>query len=178
MKRNSSVLQLTGTKSAPSSPPQLTKVSETSTDVNCIIEDPPSDDDDIYNNKTLTIEHMNLYKQKRDRLNHLSDVNNTCTSTHPAPNDALIGRQGAGFETTEDGFGQFFVLSESDAGEIILGKEYDHYEGSSNASVMSPSFDDSVASNSEDNNSFLEVYRCDSDDKTMRSEDSDQCMCI
>ena len=178
MKRNSSVLQLTGTKSAPSSPPQLTKVSETSTDVNCIIEDPPSDDDDIYNNKTLTIEHMNLSKQKRDRLNHLSDVNNTCTSTHPAPNDALIGRQGAGFETTEDGFGQFFILSESDTEEIILEKEYDQDEGVSNASVISPSFDDSVVSSSEDNNSFLEVDRCDSDDKTMRSEESDQCMCI
>lgn len=204
VKRNSLVVQMTGgTISAPSSPPQPLHHASENSDASNHRNEEVSNNDNHYDDKTTTgtiDNQINLFKQRSNRLNHLSNVNVTCTSPLSTPTDLLKSQNDndTTFDSsTEDGFGQFFVLSESEVEGIMVEQGFDQEEelgtqinreirsssltsSYTTTSMKMPSFDDSYissnASSSDESSStinsgaFLERvdYRCDSGDDNWR----------
>lgn len=182
MKRNISVLNIAEkTEVASSLPPRgassiskhstTTNVYNANIDINLINSNSDNDNHHLNRYDKAASKNMDLFKQKSGRLNYLTNKNQTCKSPMPLTKDRARRRYGA--VDGNDGFGQFFVISESEV-EGIIEQRIDDQEDLSYSRMISPSFDESIASSDHSDISDINnSHDCDDNATSiMRNSDS------
>ena len=177
MKRTSSVLNEIGTSiSVSSSPPRFPPIARSFTAASHGLPNDGTYRDDC-SKFDMAANNLNLFKQRSGRLNYLTNLNVSCTSPVPSKSDLIMAQtESTSTDSADDdsGFGQYYVISESEVeGVIDLAKEQKEGLSSSSKCILSPIFDDNIV-NSCDNGVLLDISRSDSDDRTTESEENDR----